>query len=602
MTFNTSSHPADRLRDALAVFLFEILGSEMRSPRPISVRPWLFSVVLMGLCSILGVLQYRWIDEASRAERDRLRSFLRDALIRASTALNADLTAAVAAFLPAGRPPDRPMTPAELEQAYEDWSGTTQHDQLFSSIGLAAVHGQRLALWILDPQTGQAREAEWPPAWQGIRQRLEARLDPQGHKGREFLFGPPPPEQALLFEMSRSGRGPGEPGRGSWLIFELNASYLRDTLLPAHLRRHLGDAFHDYQVEVAYRSDPSRVFYRNSPEPLRGAPDAALAILDLNYDELFRRLAPPGPRAPARPKMASAEMGRLWLSARHRAGSLDAVVAHTRRKNLAVTGAILLLMVAALAALILSTRRAQRLAELQMDFVTGVSHELRTPLTVIRTAAYNLRGKLAQNPAMVEKYGALIQKESERLTEIVEQVLEFARSKSDHPRRELEPVSVEEVVGEAVAACQPLLETSGCRVETVIPDSLPRVLAEPRALAHAIQNLLTNAIKYGGGWARVSASTRGDWIEISVADRGPGIPSDELPHVFEPFFRGRRAIDEQVHGTGLGLALVKSAVESVGGEVDVRSRPGELTEFVVRLRAASQPAAAAEPAVRGDAA
>ncbi|MGB9610053.1 MAG: sensor histidine kinase, partial [Bryobacteraceae bacterium] len=125
-------------------------------------------------------------------------------------------------------------------------------------------------------------------------------------------------------------------------------------------------------------------------------------------------------------------MGRLWLSARHRAGSLDAVVARTRQKNLAVTGAILLLMMAALAALIVSTRRAQRLAELQMDFVTGVSHELRTPLTVIRTAAYNLRGRLAQNPAMVEKYGALIQKESERLTQIVEQVLAALRGESYH--------------------------------------------------------------------------------------------------------------------------------------------------------------------------
>ncbi|MGB9610052.1 MAG: sensor histidine kinase, partial [Bryobacteraceae bacterium] len=182
------------------------------------------------------------------------------------------------------------------------------------------------------------------------------------------------------------------------------------------------------------------------------------------------------------------------------------------------------------------------------------------------------------------------------------QVLEFARSKSDRPGRELEPVSVADAVGEAVAACQPLVDASGCRVETVIPDSLPPALAERRALAHAIQNLLTNAIKYGGGRASVAASARGEWIEIRVADHGPGIPPDELPHVFEPFFRGRRAIDEQVHGTGLGLALVKSAVESFGGEVEVRSRPGELTEFMVRLRAASQQATAAEPAVRGDAA
>jgi signal transduction histidine kinase len=111
---------------------------------------------------------------------------------------------------------------------------------------------------------------------------------------------------------------------------------------------------------------------------------------------------------------------------RYRVGSLEAVVAQSRLRSLAVTAGVLLSMLATADALLRYTRRAQRLADLQMDFVAGVSHELRTPLTVIHTAAYNLQGKMANNPAQVEKYGALIQRESGRLGELVEQVLPFA--------------------------------------------------------------------------------------------------------------------------------------------------------------------------------
>lgn len=216
------------------------------------------------------------------------------------------------------------------------------------------------------------------------------------------------------------------------------------------------------------------MFYRNEPRPLGGRPDAETPLLEIQYDRLFRRMGPPGLREPHRGRNAGAEIGRLQLRIRDRAGSLDAVVARTRLRNLAVTFAILVLMAAALAAVLISTPRAQRLAGMQMDFVTGVCHELRTPLTVIRTAAYNLRGKLAANPAMVEKYGALIKKESERLAEIVEQVLEFARLRSSARIRQTEPVPVAGAVRQALEGSRSLIDASGVRVETRLAEDLPR--------------------------------------------------------------------------------------------------------------------------------
>lgn len=579
----------------------------MQRARDLGRWSWTLPVLLILLCSALGALQYRWIDEASRAERDRLRAGLEDSLRRLAIAVNSELTSAVSAFLPVGRRQEDALRPERLAELYAQWREASHHDNLFGAIALVTVNGRRLELVMVDQASGAVRMADWPPRWKGIRERMEGRLAqmlglPPENNRREFRPGPPPPDEALLFEVARFGRGPAEPRRNAaWLVFELNENYVRDTWIPEHLRRYLGPSMADYHIEISYRADPARIFYIQGSHPLAGTPDAETALLELQYDNLFRRMAPPGMREPPRVRNGGADFGRLSLRIRHRAGSLDAVVASTRLRNLAVTLFVLALMGAALAAIVLSTRRAQRLAGLQMDFVAGVSHELRTPLTVIRTAAYNLRGKLAANPAMVEKYGALIQKESERLTEIVEQVLQFARSRSAPQQVQLEPVSVREAADQALAGCQPLIESTGVKVEAEIPPGLPPVLAEPRALTHCLLNLISNAVKYGGegGWLGLSASRQDEFVEVRVADRGPGIPPGELRHVFDPFFRGRRAIDDQIHGTGLGLSLVKSAVESFGGAVEARSSPGKETEFLLRLRAAAQPSEAAQPAPAG---
>jgi signal transduction histidine kinase len=161
-----------------------------------------------------------------------------------------------------------------------------------------------------------------------------------------------------------------------------------------------------------------------------------------------------------RPLGQAAAFGRWQLFVRHRAGSLESVVSRTRMRNLAVTSGVLLLMLASLAAIVRFTRRSQKLAELQMEFVAGVSHELRTPLTVISTAGYNLRGKMARDPAQVERYGALIQQESGRLKDLVEQVLRFAGANAGRVVREPEPLSAEAVIEDAIESNRFVIEAS----------------------------------------------------------------------------------------------------------------------------------------------
>jgi signal transduction histidine kinase len=560
---------------------------------------WLFVAGLFVLCGVLGVLQYRWIGEVSVAARDRLRGSLQASLIRLSLDFNTEIATACRALLPAGPGSPAPATETEVAARYTQWKKTARRGPMFRHIAIAEPRNKTLALRNLDLDSAVFETAEWPPDWAPVKARLESLLSPEARQRRGFP-GPPPEDLGMLFDLPAFGvPAPGrptaqfEPGEASSLIFDLNPAYVRDGLLPELLQRHLetGGTL-EYQVEVLSRQRPPLVIYQSDPGA-RVAPgaDASVGLFDSPYDQIFRR--PPGPGGRGRGPGRGGDSGRWQMFVRHRAGSLEAVVAQARWRNLAVTAGVLLLMMASVAALITYTRRAQKLADLQMDFVAGISHELRTPLTVIHTAAYNLRGKLAANPAQVERYGILIQQESGRLKDLVEQVLRFSGATAGRVIQNPEPLSIPRLIEETLESVKAVFQGAGCVLETHICPDLPLVMGDPMALKQALQNLLHNAAKYGAGdsrWVGVSASRTGGEaqpaVEIRVADRGPGIPADEQPHLFEPFFRGRRALQDQIHGTGLGLNLAKKIVEAHGGSIQVKSAAMKGAEFIVRLPAA----------------
>src|SRR5205085_8583852 len=178
----------------------------------------------------------------------------------------------------------------------------------------------------LDLNTGTLAPSDWPPDWSAMKEQIRDRL----YGGR----GPMRPAGGLVFEIPRFGPGPREQ---DWTIFELNSSYLRDTLLPDMLSRHLGDS--DYDVEVIAASDPGMVIYRSISSHGEIGPenaDDSVPLLDMAPPNMFGRgRGGRGPRGPGPPQGP----GRLRLLARHRAGSLEALVAQTRKRNLALSAA-----------------------------------------------------------------------------------------------------------------------------------------------------------------------------------------------------------------------------------------------------------------------
>jgi signal transduction histidine kinase len=570
---------------------------------------WLFAVVLVGLCATLGVIQYRWIGEVSLAEHDRLRSSLQTSLQRISEDFDAEIRSTCAALSTESSAPDSEEREHELALHYARWRSTSRYSGLVRRLGIAQRGEDSLSLQELDLARGTFAPAQWPAEWTHLRDRLVARAfgDPGA---RMESFGFSNADELSLIELPQfvrreAGFGPDfspirAPAEFGWTVIELDLDYLRSSLLPELLQRYLGAGEKpDYQAEIVATDYPSSVIYDSGPNRLSTATlhsDASIELFRSPFNRMSRPRQPgrgPGP-PPGREMRAGPDFnrGRWLLSVRHRTGSLEALVQQARRRNLAVTGAILLLMLAASGALLQFSRRAQRLAELQMEFVAGVSHELRTPLSVIRTAAHNLRVRVIGNPNQVQRYGSLIEEQSEKLADIVDRVLLFSNAKAGRVIQSKEVVDVDFLIEEALSACAKLVKESGCEVETHIEPGVPPVFGDSAALKHALLNLIGNASKYAadGRWIGITAASstarKNMMVEIRVADHGPGIPRTELPHIFDPFYRGKMAVDDQIHGTGLGLSLVERIAKAHGGTVEVSSELGKGTEFVMRIPAA----------------
>jgi signal transduction histidine kinase len=436
------------------------------------------------------------------------------------------------------------------------------------------------------------------------------------------------------------GEGTGQiPGPRSYRIIALDADYISRELIPELAGRHFGDSAGEYTIAVTKRGRADQVVYRSDaggPAPPLAGGDVTAGFFKILFEETnrfyFTQLRRPDVNAPAQLKpplnrhriiivgaealksdkgagdavlhtlplgpgaegVTRAPLNRnnegAWrLVVKHRAGSLEAAVTATRRRNLAISFGILLLLGVSVGFIVLSSRRAQRLATQQMEFVAGVSHELRTPLAVICSAAENLADGVIDSRDQIKRYGGLIRDEGRRLTGMVEQVLEFAGAQSGRKNYDLRTTELTQVIEDAITACNLQLAEGDFEIERKIAPNLSTVKADAAALSRAIQNLLSNAMKYSGDsrWIGLSAepvkTNDGEEVLIRVSDRGRGIAPSEQERVFEPFYRGKEAQAAQIRGNGLGLSLVKHIIAAHGGRVSVESKVGQGSVFILHL-------------------
>lgn len=229
----------------------------------------------------------------------------------------------------------------------------------------------------------------------------------------------------------------------------------------------------------------------------------------------------------------------------------------------------------------------RQLETTRREFVSNVSHELRSPLASANAMVEVLEAGAMDDRDLARDFLDRISDDIARMTALVDELLELSRLESGQMPIHLSPVSVGDVIAGTVERFSFAAASTGVQLAQSVPPDMPYVMAEEGKLSQILTNLVENALRFtpDGGRITLSAERDAQWVTVSVADTGIGIPREHLSHIFERFYKVDRS--RRDGGTGLGLAIVKHLVQAHGGEVSATSVEGEGSEFVLKLRRAT---------------
>lgn len=595
-------------------------------------RSWTTIVLIAGLACllvILGVLQFRWQTQITENQSERLHKSTQDEADRFASDFNREIQSSYFNFqTDAGAWKTKNW--AEFNDRYDYWLSQSKYKTLIKEFYYFDAKG-------VEPPSRYNVEARafQPVEWNDELRVIASRFsDPKNFQPVSAdlytlllqMHDVHDQTEKVLFRRESDGTEPLSliPKVHGYLAIVLDEKTIKEKLLPDLAASHFGDG--DFRISIVDKAEQSIfstqkvtggqdanaglfdvvpgdfIFYANKTLLPRKEPGKASVVIDSQLESrTFSRIQTSDGnsnktmqiemRSGGEPKATvftgHDEKGKTpWtLMVQHRGGSIDAFLANTKFRNLAIGFGILGLLGAAVGAIIFSAQRAKILAQRQVDFVSSVSHEFRTPLAVIYSAGENLADGVAKEDEQVSLYGDLIKVEGRKLSAMVEQILDFAGANSGRKKYNLSEISITGIIDDALNECAPLIKDKEITVETRIADRLPSISADRVALSQAIQNLIANSVKYGNGnrWLRVSAENGGRSVKISVEDHGIGISKSDLHQIFEPFYRAKDVVDAQIHGNGLGLALVKQIAAAHGGRVTVESEPGKGSKFSIQI-------------------
>jgi signal transduction histidine kinase len=601
------------------------------------------------LLSAVAGLQYRWTNEASRADEMRIGAELESLMMKWHGDLYGEFSA-ICTAIQVGPDSGARDTWNDYLERYVEWNFALPHESLpyiyrnpdlVGEVYIWETNEQpkpRL-LWLnlntrkIEPlapprefstlldrlQANSASLSMALHAWKLPNQTTDrspgvdtsAAVIPSGSDsaaGWQFDENIPAIVHPIFHHGAEKSLNSGSPV--DWIIITLDVGVLRKRILPELSSRHFGGlAGLEYNVAVVTKGTKSGTIYSSDPgfgiQQLKAA-DSTLNIFGFPPEPI-----PEGVERPLRdsPSLRSTEWHNLtapvwfpviqygpttdsWLlELQHRAGPLQLAIERVRRNNLAVSALVLFLLALSVAVLTFAGYRAQNFAKLQMDFVASVSHELRTPLTAIFSAGENIKDGVIRNKSELEEYGAIVTGQSRQLMNHVDRILLFASIRSGKDRYTLRPLEVRAIVDSVRKNLSAQLAEELCVLEEHVEPQLPPVLADMFAACGCLENLITNAIKYGGAEHHIYLSAalqtlpdNTQEVKISIEDHGMGIASSELKQIFEPFYRSPEAAAAQIHGTGLGLPLAKHLAEAMGGRLTVNSQPGLGSIFSLHLK------------------
>jgi signal transduction histidine kinase len=581
----------------------------------------------------LAVLQYRWSRQVSEAASTRMQTRLQNSMMN----FRLDLARELATMCLQLQGDNSALLDAKgLDERVEAWQRTSSLASLIVNVyeWNHQPGSDSPLLHLSSPQPHFQTLVSWPAklesvhellllneskAFSGPRNTLSANAKQQAAASRtnaESIIVGAIDESVPLLVVPSTRRG-----ESVWLLVELDPVVLQDRLFPQLSDRYFGDSrSSDYEVAViAFHGDGSRVLFSSGGGFGKDAQTKIDASLNLFGPPLLRSSAiQPSlnsvqPAAEVSPRAESslaatpptlgfykirfdpiATNDRGWqIVVKHRSGSVAAAVASLRYRDLKISFGALLVLAASVALIVFNSQRARHLAMLQMEFVAGVSHELRTPVAAILSISENIVDGVVEDEKQLLRYGGMIRTQARRLHHLVEQVLRFAAIQRRTTSYTIRQLKIADVIDEVLENMAILITASGFTIERKIDPHLPMVRADFGVLSQCLENLISNAVKYGGEsrWigiqATLSEEGKQPMINVTVEDHGIGIDPEELRHIFEPFYRSPKVLESAVHGTGLGLALAKNFARTMGGGLTVASKPGKGSAFTVHLPAAS---------------
>jgi signal transduction histidine kinase len=573
--------------------ILRVKRSQLPVPRPSATLSAVSLVALVAVVIAAGALQYRWIGEASDAQEARTLARVRESVEQVAHALDAEIARAVLVFTrPDGA---RGATGDTIERAWAAWNAGASWPHLVSGVTLLQSNGNawQTRTWgeahAVEPSSVVDSSGLGPSQSSATNDgavRVFARTRAIFLDGEPSVIGPLP-------------GSPEGPPQINWIAVRFDRGYATANVFPQLLELHSTPddrrAF-EFELRPATDTAPGAVIVADQfsyrPDCFLGQSDpAGMTVLTFrgagrgpgrSRGVVFHTDGPAGLSLPALlravghcPSSAPhSDRSLMRIAVRKTASATTDVFATYRRRNILMSAVVLVALTAALSAVVLSTERARRLVRLQTVVAAGISHELRTPLASLSVVADHLKNGHVENVEQARRYGEIIGAQSRRLRHIVDQTLALTGLTEGSRTVNRRSAEVAEVIDAAIAGMAASASAAGVTIESHIEAATPPVSVDVDLVVLCLTNLIENALKYAssGRWigisARPSAGSR-SIVELAVEDRGEGIDAGEAAAAFEPFYRGSAARRSRQSGIGLGLAIVRSAVEAHEGRIEI---------------------------------